>query len=133
MNSKEPQPPLFAVYGTLRNGFGNHHILNNTFCEFLGLFITKPEFKMVSLGGFPGVIIDAPKEQLNQSIITEIYQVNHTAIEERLDRLEGYPEFYQKTKIKTPWGEAYMYILSEKKYGKFPIVTSGDWKTREKI
>jgi gamma-glutamylaminecyclotransferase len=124
MQSKEPQGNLYAVYGTLRKGFGNHRLLDNEHCELLGTVKTEPKFKMVSLGGFPGVIPD----EGTQSVVVEIYRVNSKEVEKRLDWLEGYPSFYQKTEIETQWGTANMYILSEEKYGSRPIVESGDWK-----
>lgn len=120
--SQEPKAPLYAVYGTLRKGFGNHRLLNNDFCKLLGTEITAPEFKMVSLGGFPGLIPGG-----KQSVTIEVYEVNSKEVEQSLDWLEGYPSFYQKMTINTQWGKANVYILSEEKYGRLPIVESGDW------
>lgn len=124
INSKEPNAPLYAVYGTLRQGFGNHRLLDNEHCVLMGTQLTDPAFKMVSLGGFPGVI---PNEGM-QEITIEVYQVNSKKVEQQLDWLEGYPRFYQKMEIDTQWGKANMYILSEEKYGDLPLVESGDWK-----
>jgi gamma-glutamylaminecyclotransferase len=124
INSKEPQSgALYAVYGTLRKGYGNHRLLDNPYCELLGTIKTEPKFKMVSLGGFPGVI---PNEG-TQEVVVEIYRVNSENVEQRLDWLEGYPSFYNKTEIPTPWGTANMYILDEHRYGSNNIVESGDW------
>jgi gamma-glutamylcyclotransferase (GGCT)/AIG2-like uncharacterized protein YtfP len=123
IQTQEPQAPLYAVYGTLRKGFGNHRLLDNEYCERLGTIKTEPAFKMVSLGGFPGVIPD----EGTQSITVEIYRVNSQRVEQQLDWLEGYPSFYQKATINTPWGVANMYILREEEYGANPVVESGDW------
>ena len=114
---------LYAVYGTLRKGFGNYNrLLNNEHCEYLGTQRTDPNFTMVSLGGFPGVIPSGKKE-----VTIEVFRVNQPRIDKQLDFLEGYPSFYQKMKIQTQWGEADMYILSEDYLGK-KEVESGDWK-----
>lgn len=115
---------LYAVYGTLRKGHGNHRLLNNEFCTLLGTTKTAPKFKMVSLGGFPGVIPDGGGEQ---AVTIEVYEVNHPEVEQRLDWLEGYPSFYNKMEIDTEFGKADMYILDEARYGSRPIVESGDW------
>jgi len=120
--SQDPQGPLYAVYGTLRQGFGNYQrLLNNEFCTYLGTERTEPNFHMVSLGGFPGVIPGG-----NQAITIEVFQVNSPKVEQGLDWLEGYPSFYGKMEIKTKWGMANMYILDESYLGR-TIVPSGDW------
>jgi gamma-glutamylcyclotransferase (GGCT)/AIG2-like uncharacterized protein YtfP len=118
----EPQGNLYAVYGTLRKGFGNHRLLDNEYSERLGTFKTNPEWKMVSLGGFPGVIPNG-----SQVITVEVYRVTNPMVERRLDMLESYPSFYGKTKIETPWGTADMYTLTEEEYGHLTPVPSGDW------
>lgn len=114
---------LYAVYGTLRKGFGNNRLLQNEFSKFLGTERTKAEYKMVSLGGFPGVILKG-----DQEITIEVWEVNSPDVEKRLDILEGFPNFYQKTELDTQWGKANMYILSEEEYGNRTVVESGDWK-----
>lgn len=125
ISSKEPKAPLYAVYGTLRQGFGNYNrLLNNEHCVYLGTQKTTPNFKMVSLGGYPGVIPDAG----TQEVTVEIFQVNSPKVEQQLDWLEGYPSFYQKTTIDTQWGKADMYILNNEEWGNRPVVESGDWK-----
>jgi gamma-glutamylcyclotransferase (GGCT)/AIG2-like uncharacterized protein YtfP len=124
MKQLENKTTLYAVYGTLRQGFGNYErLLNNKDCEFLGSERTKPEFTMVSLGGFPGVI---PGGQ--ESITIEVFRVNNPQIERQLDYLEGYPSFYDKMTIETSFGPANMYILDGSYLSRNPKVESGDWK-----
>ena len=120
--TQDPKPALYAVYGTLRKGFGNYsRHLDNEFSTYLGTERTKPEYTMVSLGGFPGVILGG-----NQSITIEVFEVNSPRVEKGLDYLEGYPSFYGKTTIETKWGVANMYILDES-YLTRSRVPSGDW------
>jgi gamma-glutamylcyclotransferase (GGCT)/AIG2-like uncharacterized protein YtfP len=114
---------LYAVYGTLRAGFGNNRLLANEHCELLGTERSKPEWTMVSLGGFPGVIPGGKQE-----ITIEVYSVNSETVEQRLDHLEGYPSFYGKTEIETQWGPANIYVLDESYLKRCPVVESGDWK-----
>ncbi len=115
---------LYAVYGTLRRGFGNfQYHLDNEFSKYLGTIRTAPEFTLVSLGGFPGIIPGG-----DQEVTVEIFEVTDPRVEKGLDRLEGYPSFYGKTTIETPWGEANMYTLDKRYLGR-PVIESGDWKT----
>jgi len=119
---------LYAVYGTLRKGFGNYRYLlsNPEEADFIGEMKTEPKFKMVSLSGFPGVIVDSKDGKT--AIVVEIFRVKTKELERRLDNLEGYPHFYNKTQIDTAWGKANMYILPNEKYGDYKEVVSGDWK-----
>lgn len=126
--SQEQNGTLVATYGTLRHGLGNwSHFLNNEHCTFLGEQRTEPNYKMVSLGGFPGVILNG-----NQQITIDVFRVSSERVLKNLDSLEGYPSFYQKTDINTKWGKAKMYILSEEKYGNLSVIESGDWKEYRK-
>lgn len=119
---------LIAVYGSLLSGMGNHRLLETS--KLLGIFQTKPEFRLYSLGGFPGL-----KTNGNTSVTMEVYEVTEE-VARRVDNLEGYTPngnntFYDKILIKTPYGEASVYIyvndIPEER-----IVESGDWKTFKK-
>jgi len=103
-NEKE----LYAVYGTLKKGFGNHRILNRNPLKTE----TIKGFKMYSNGGFPMIV---ESENKNDEITIEIYQVSESETKYRLDRLEGYsPEqdqgMYLRRKVTTSLGEAWIYI-----------------------
>ncbi len=116
---------LYAVYGSLRKGLGNHGTLGNA--PMVGVTKTDPEFTMVSLGGFPGVVKGG-----NTSITLEVYEVKNPTIEQNLDWLEGYEgpnneyNFYNKELINTEFGKAYIYYLNDD-VSNDPIVESGDW------
>ena len=115
---------LIAVYGSLRKGFGNHYIVENS--KYLGDFQTKPEFSLYSLGFYPGLKLNG-----NTSITMEVYEVNDKTAE-RVDRLEGYTPgghntFYDKIPIETPYGEASVYIYVND-IPQERLVESGDWK-----
>ena len=104
------------VYGSLKNGYGNHHILNNS--KFIGDAVTlEPDFSMISMGRFPGVIYG------NKRIRGELYSVNQEVFS-YLDRLEGNGHFYKREEIDlllldNPNGakkyKAWMYILVNQK------------------
>jgi len=112
-----------AVYGSLREGFGNHRILEGS--EKLGTHWV-PGYEMFSLGAFPGV------RKGHTHVFTEVYEVDNKTME-RLDRLEGYSgksetNFYDRTTVSTPHGDAYMYTLENYRYADSDLVESGNWK-----
>jgi gamma-glutamylcyclotransferase (GGCT)/AIG2-like uncharacterized protein YtfP len=75
-----------AVYGTLKEGFGNHRLLT-------GIphvkAISSPLYSMISLGGFPALVPGVNR------VDVEIYEVTPEVMA-RLDRLEGYPHMYTR-------------------------------------
>lgn len=74
---------IVAVYGTLRKGYGNHAILAEGKCEFLGQD-TISGYDMYTNGGFP-MIVEGTRD-----IVIEKYRVTDETTMRRLDRLEGY-------------------------------------------
>ena len=72
-----------AVYGTLRKGGGNHHILYGIPFDT----DTISGYEMYSLGGFPYVI---KSEDPESKITVEVYTVDNYRTAVNLDRLEGY-------------------------------------------
>ena len=81
------------VYGTLKKGYG----LNSTLQEPDAIFIkttipAKPLFDLVDLGHFPGLIPGF------FYVLGELYDVSPRIIQ-RLDWLEGHPDFYYRSPI----------------------------------
>jgi gamma-glutamylcyclotransferase (GGCT)/AIG2-like uncharacterized protein YtfP len=107
------------VYGSLRKGLANHALLADS--RQLGQFRFELSFKMYSLGGFPALVQD----ESSRPITGEVYEIDQPTFL-RLDRLEGYPHFYDRLLIDTPAGEAWVYFLNDRSYQQ--EVTSGDWK-----
>ena len=108
------------VYGTLKQGQGNWNYLLKGHSLFMGEHTTEPMFTMVSLGGFPGVLPEG-----STRIRGEVFEVDDTTME-RVDRLEGYPSFYNRQQIETQFGPAWMYYLDDS-YKGYPEVESGIW------
>jgi len=129
---EETKKHLVAVYGSLRKGLGNHHVIKDG--ELLGEFKTKPEYSLYSLGGFPGL-----KQEGETSVVMEVYKVDDSTLK-RVNRLEGYDpnsednSFYDRVSIDTPYGEAYTFIFVPSIEGR-PFVKSGDWTSyvKEKL
>lgn len=109
MAKKENLQNLVFVYGTLKRGFSNHGFLQNA--VYKGKAETHSTHRMVSLGGFPGVLY---RHRDGVHIKGEVYQVNNQIDRDRIDMLEGYPHFYEKASVVTEWGIATMYVLSKK-------------------
>ena len=115
---------LVAVYGSLKKGLHNHAYVAES--NFIGSYVTEPEYTLIDLGAYPGLY-----ENGNTSINMEVYEVDgHTLAD--LDHLEGYIEsneeisMYIRKTISTPFGEAFGYIYNDPIKKKEPI-TSGDW------
>ena len=93
MENKEFKPFIIAVYGTLKKGYGNNRLLT-TSEQIVGNFKTSEKFDLYSFGGFPAIT-----ENGNNNIVVELYKIVDPLVADRLDRLEGYPNFYNKKKI----------------------------------
>jgi gamma-glutamylcyclotransferase (GGCT)/AIG2-like uncharacterized protein YtfP len=102
------------VYGTLKQGFGNHDFLENA--KFLGAYDTSnANYRMVSLGNFPGVIeLDGQDEHCY--ILGELYEVDDATLA-KIDMLEGNGHFYTRKVIDLSDTddtiEAWMYLLPQ--------------------
>lgn len=108
---------LVFVYGSLKKNYPNHYLLETS--DKVSDFVTPPDYTMYSLGGFPAIVKggDTP-------ITGEVYSVDDKTFA-RLDVLEGYPHFYNREKINTDHGEAWIYFL-EDHYGD-KVVENGIW------
>lgn len=80
------------VYGTLKEGHGNHRFLEDA--EFLGKGSLRG-FEMYHLGGFPAIVDSGEDEYVHG----ELYLVNEKEFA-GLDMLEGYPRLYDRKKVK---------------------------------
>lgn len=112
---------LVAVYGTLRKNGGNDRLLSTS--EFKGSFRTEPLYSMYNIG-CPFVSRGG-----TDSIMVEVYEVNSDVFS-LLDMLESYPRLYDRIKIPTPWGEAWMYVIEDFEFVGASYVPSGDWMER---
>lgn len=110
------------VYGTLKKGFYNHVLLEKS--KFLGHHITGNEFTMVDLGAYPALL-----EEGTTPITGEVYEIT-SPIAHNIDRLEGYPHFYQRKEIDTPYGKARVYYMdSAEMFEKdVDVIEEGVWR-----
>lgn len=112
------------VYGTLLRGFGNW-----SWClKDRATFIKEaelPNFKMLHLGGFPGII---PGDSVVKG---EVFTFDSDEVLRDLDRLEGHPNFYVRTPVTLADGtECETYVLNSgwRKDNNRGVVESGSWR-----
>lgn len=101
-------PIRVFVYGTLKQGHGNHRLLRGS--KYLGRSMIEGRYKMLSLGGFPGLVQSG--ELPNNRISGEVYQIDEDTLQS-LDWLEGHPKFYERKKVPTQFKNAWCYFLPE--------------------
>jgi len=107
---------LITVYGSLLEGLGNWKWhLDNPESKKLGEHVIVGKFQMISMGGFPGLIPDETMSE-PRKIFVETYEVTDR-VYNSIERLEGYPHFYGRTPIETPFGPSAVYTLSGSRYG----------------
>jgi len=110
------------VYGTLKSG-GEIRGLNNMAgpnnAEIVGIATTTyPDYDMLDLGAFPGVVMGGTKK-----IKGEVWLVDDETMEQ-LDAIEGYPEFYNRIPTETTQGKANMYFLGPEYKDKYSEMVS---------
>lgn len=112
--------PFVVVYGTLRRGGGNARLLAGA--PMVRELTVRG--RMHSLGGYPAVTLEDGGE-----VRAELYKVDDATLA-RLDRLEGAPKLYQRTKIRIVEGDAWIYTMAASRLRRLPVVESGDWNAR---
>jgi len=90
------------VYGTLKRGQGNHSLLYGS--SYLGECHTPPAYSLHDLGYFPGMVRGG-----HTSIPGEVYEIDDDTLA-TMDVLEGFPWYYNREQIETPFGTAWVYI-----------------------
>lgn len=122
--STEKKIPVF-VYGTLRKGQYNHYFLKDA--HYLADGVTENKYGMYA-HAYPMVTRDMQDVQIKG----ELYLVTKEEFK-HLDRLEGYPTFYDREKISVVTDntviEAWMYFLDDvkNKHEGMYYIASGDY------
>ena len=105
------------VYGSLKRGFSNHALLHRA--AYLGEHVTAARYTMYDLGPYPAVSIGG-----RTPISGEVFAVDKLTLA-ALDELEEYPRVYDRIRIATPFGAAWMYVTPASTH---PRVTDGCWR-----
>ncbi len=112
-----------AVYGTLKRGEPNHHILAAS--VRLGA-CSLTSIVLYDLGPFPGAKLEA-----SNGVQVEVYEVGLRTFT-RLDQLEDYnaraPKMglYDRVRLDTPYGQAWVYIYNPD-VSDGAVIRSGRW------
>lgn len=115
---------LVAVYGTLRKGCHNNYLLRDS--NLKGVAFSDNDATMYSAGGFPILKLGEP----TCKIVVEIYEVSDDILHRYLDRLEGYPDWYDRTMTDFTMesgDKVQAWIYHQEDNHKLPIVQTGDW------
>jgi len=108
------------VYGTLRKGGTLHHIM-----EHIGAKLIKVKtilgFEMYNMGWYPAVI-----KKENSIIEVEEYQIKNDDLK-ILDRVEGYPNLYQRCNVDNDHTLIY-YFEDSSKVEERELIVNGKWK-----
>ncbi len=111
---------LLAVYGTLRKGMPNHHMLRGSELVWEG-YIEIP-YKLVVCSYIPFLVRCEEKRR----IYVEVYRVDEELLG-ILDEFEDVPELYERIEIETPVGRAWIYVASKEM--ECEEVVDGDYAT----
>lgn len=109
------------TYGTLKRGFGNNRLLERS--KFLEEATVTGQMR--SLGGFPAVTLKGDNQ-----VHGEIYEVDDETLK-NCDRLEGIPTFYQREKVETSKGPAWIYTMEPRDLSEQRVIKSGVWERSE--
>jgi gamma-glutamylcyclotransferase (GGCT)/AIG2-like uncharacterized protein YtfP len=106
------------VYGTLKDGFGNHEyfLAGNPGVEYLGRCYITGDYRMYTNGAFP-MVTKGDDSSRSAHIVGEVYEIDEPTLD-ALDGLEGHPDWYCREKVDTPWKKAWVYLMPER--GQFP-------------
>ena len=95
---------LVAVYGTLKQGECNHHLLMES--RWLGRVVLR-QLQLYDLGPYPMAVVCADPAS---TVSAELYGVS-TAVLARLDELEDHPREYERRQFDVLDGRrAWVYV-----------------------
>ena len=111
------------VYGTLLPGEQSHALLDGA--RALGPAKTAPQFDLVDLGPYPGLVPGG-----RTSVLGELYELPVTMLA-AIDVHEGHPVLFRRTTIPLEGGaQAEAYTLEPHQATGRRRIRSGDWRGR---
>lgn len=128
MNAPKGQrgaPTRVFVYGTLLAGEPNHRLL--TGARLAHEPGERAEIAQLERGLGPRL-----RDGGEHAVAGEVYEVDEATLA-ALDRLEGHPRFYRRTRIALEDGAAVeTYLLAPEQVEGRPVIDSGNWRARRK-
>lgn len=103
------------TYGSLKKGYHNHQWMKDINAKFVGSGISNSEFELYSVDdSYPAIV------KGHSRILGEVYQINASDVR-HLDRLEGYPDLYNRRFCKVLLSNgstvnALVYFMDNKNY-----------------
>ena len=94
---------LVFVYGTLKSGHGNNHILQDGDARLVGEARTLPVFRLYARY-IPYLVPATVTHGLR--VKGEVWEVDARTLE-RMDRLEGHPHMYTRTTVEVETDEGF--------------------------
>ena len=85
---------MVFVYGSLKQGFHNHCLLQSSTC--MGAGQLHGNYTLLDLGAFPA-LVHTSGDATPRRIRGEIYNVSSDTLAD-LDCLEGHPDFYRRVR-----------------------------------
>jgi gamma-glutamylaminecyclotransferase len=123
----ESEVKVAAVYGTLRQGYSNHIVIDDS--EYIGTGKTKELYTLTAYcNGFPALDKSVP----THNVVMELYQLLNEKTANRMDSLEGYGSgFYDRSIVDVELEDgsvvqAWTYDI-EGCSESCPTVPNGDW------
>ena len=118
----------YAVYGTLRSGEGNASLWRDR-ARSIGIGSVEG-FRLVTNGGFPYALPAEGEVSVVEIIVPVMAEAEILRL--YLDRLEGYPSFYDRQVVEVVFGDqlvtAWMYVPNHAEdYARLPRVEGNDW------
>jgi len=96
------------VYGTLKQGNNIRGLDSFGNADMVGTAITTESvYSLYDLGAFPAVTLNG-----NNKIQGEVWQVDDKTLA-TLDNIEGYPDFYNRVRVSTTEGTAWVYYIPD--------------------
>ncbi|NYT19576.1 MAG: gamma-glutamylcyclotransferase [Methanosarcinales archaeon] len=115
---------LLFVYGTLKCGYRNHHLLGDS--VLVSEVCTKERFRMLDMQDFPGVVMSDPISRISG----ELFNVDGETLDV-IDDLEG-KWFFREEVLLENGSKAGMYFLSpDVQYERYSVIESGSWANND--
>ncbi|WP_052402759.1 gamma-glutamylcyclotransferase family protein [Methanococcoides methylutens] len=115
---------LLFVYGTLKTGYRNHHLLGDS--VLVSEVCTKARFRMLDMQDFPGVVMGDPLSR----ICGELFVVDDETLDS-IDDLEG-KWFFREEVLLDNGSKAGMYFLSpDVQHERYSVIDSGLWNNND--
>jgi gamma-glutamylcyclotransferase (GGCT)/AIG2-like uncharacterized protein YtfP len=108
---------LIFVYGTLRHGGSHHRLMEGA--ELLGGWTSGPHYDLLDMGAYPALVPGSG------TVAGEVYRIEQGMLP-ALDVYEGCPGDYRREHVRTPYGEAWVYLW-DRPAPAVPVVMGGDW------